>query len=460
MIGALLDHLWQSTLFAGCAGLLILTLRHNEAKTRYWLWFAASAKFLIPFSLLVDLGAALALPMPPLTGAMVKLQFVARAATPFTQSLPPAQPGINPLALSFALWLAGFFTVLLIWFTRWRRIHAVLSEAKLLPLAAPIPVKVTASTLGPGLFGVFRPVLLLPEGITRHLTPLELRAVLDHELCHWERGDNLTACVHMLVEALFWFHPLVWWLGAKLIAERENACDESVVAYGNEAGVYADGILKVCRFYAIPPPPLAAAILSADLEGRLQGIMGGQVRSELGKAQKILIAACAVLTIALPVITGWSGPARNDIYRSDAAVAGNFTEGTLRRSIALLQMGKLRPFEKDVDLRHEDTTSRAACESHFRAVLHVLEKGYGKFAPLYPQRAKNDQDWLPMALTWKNGVGNSRYQEATVYMSAETAHVWDARRRLEGRTIDAAAVWSAGSESTDSVCLTEITVRV
>ena len=56
---ALGDHLWQSTLFAVVAGLLTLILRNNHARARYWLWLAASMKFLIPFSLLVALGSHL-----------------------------------------------------------------------------------------------------------------------------------------------------------------------------------------------------------------------------------------------------------------------------------------------------------------------------------------------------------------------------------------------------------------
>ena len=50
------NHLWQSTLFAVVAGLLTLMLRKNQARARYWLWMAASLKFLIPFSLLVGIG--------------------------------------------------------------------------------------------------------------------------------------------------------------------------------------------------------------------------------------------------------------------------------------------------------------------------------------------------------------------------------------------------------------------
>src|SRR5207253_4891867 len=57
---ALGNHLWQSTLFAVTAGLLTLILRKNHARARYWLWLAASVKFLIPFSLLISIGSHLA----------------------------------------------------------------------------------------------------------------------------------------------------------------------------------------------------------------------------------------------------------------------------------------------------------------------------------------------------------------------------------------------------------------
>jgi beta-lactamase regulating signal transducer with metallopeptidase domain len=457
MIAALLDHLWQSTLFLGCAALLTLMLRRNPARIRYRLWLAASLKFLLPFSLLIKLGGALAIPLPAIAMPVTGLALVGDTAMPFAASLPrnaASVQGFDPLILLAALWLFGFSIVFFIWCARLRRIHTALKDSASFSLAAPIPVRVTRAPLGPGLFGIFRPVLLLPEGITKELTERELRAVLDHELCHLERNDNFTAAIHMAVEALFWFHPLVWWLGARLIAERERACDESVVETGNDAGTYAEGILKVCRFYAMPPP-LAAGVLSADLEERLAGIMVRRGRAELRATQKALIGAAAMLAIAWPVMTGWTEAARDEFARSTGSATSSGAAKAVLSDRHIAQMKNLEAFEHDADLWNEDTTSKAGCESHFLALLQVLERSYGKFAPLYPQRVRNDQDQLPMSLTWKNGLGASRYQEATVYMSAETAHVWDAR----GGHVEAAAAWSAKSESADSVCLTEVDVR-
>ena len=55
-------------------------------------------------------------------------------------------------------------------------------------------------------------------------------------MCHIVRRDNLLALMQMLVSAVFWFHPLVWWIGARLVDERERACDERVLAPGRRPG--------------------------------------------------------------------------------------------------------------------------------------------------------------------------------------------------------------------------------
>jgi bla regulator protein BlaR1 len=60
-------------------------------------------------------------------------------------------------------------------------------------------------------------VLLLPDGIFDRLTSAQLRAVIAHELCHVRRKDNLIAAMHMFVETAFWFHPLLSWIGKRMV---------------------------------------------------------------------------------------------------------------------------------------------------------------------------------------------------------------------------------------------------
>ena len=112
----------------------------------------------------------------------------------------------------------------------------------------------------PGVFGIARPVLAWPAGISQRLNDAQLEAVLAHEVCHLRRRDNLTAALHMLVEAVFWFNPLVWWVGARLVEERERACDEQVLLLCAEPQAYAESILKVCEFCVQAPLECVAGV--------------------------------------------------------------------------------------------------------------------------------------------------------------------------------------------------------
>src|SRR5206468_10981065 len=100
-------------------------------------------------------------------------------------------------------------------------------------------VMVSADLMEPAVLGIWRSVLLIPQDVFDRLTAAEQRAIVAHELCHVRRRDNLAAAVHMVVEAIFWFHPIVWWIERRLVDERERACDEAVIGAGIEPRAYA-----------------------------------------------------------------------------------------------------------------------------------------------------------------------------------------------------------------------------
>jgi len=75
---------------------------------------------------------------------------------------------------------------------------------------------------------------LLPEGLLERLTPAQSQTIITHELCHVRHRDNLIASIHMFVETVSWFHPLVWWIGKRMVEERERACDEEVLLVQRE----------------------------------------------------------------------------------------------------------------------------------------------------------------------------------------------------------------------------------
>lgn len=349
---AIADHLWQSTLFAFAAALLTLALRKNQARHRYWLWLAASLKFLIPFSLLAAIGARLPLAHDPIA-FVARLNATAGAAVrPFSQDVPALasvpllaapQPNTHPLpSFLIAFWLCGFFLVLFVSFLRWQKVAAVARRAA--PLRAGrefaalrqieratgarrrTEIRLSSASLEPGVFGILHPVLLWPQGISAHLTDAQIESIVAHELGHIRRRDNLTAVLHILAEAIFWFHPLVWWIGTRLVAERERACDEQVLEFGSERAVYAEGILRTCEFCSVAPLACVSGITGADLERRIVRIMTQSSAREIGLAKKFLLAAAGFAAIALPISSGmFRATSRSAIHPSAIFAAQHAT---------------------------------------------------------------------------------------------------------------------------------------
>jgi beta-lactamase regulating signal transducer with metallopeptidase domain len=308
MIPALVDHLWQSSLVVLLAWALTSLLRRNGAHLRYWIWLAASLKFLVPFSWLALVGGQFAeagTAVAPYETIGTARQVAAPFIAPATYLAPSAGTSFASIEiLALAVWALGFVALTARWFLGWRELKSVVRLATPSTVAAPIPVLSSASLHEPGVVGIRRPVLLLPDQLTAQLEDRQLRAVLEHELCHVRRRDNLTSALHMIVEAAFWFHPLVWWVGARLIREREHACDEAVLRSGHEAQTYAEGILKVCRHYVASTLPCVSGVSGADLQTRLESIMKNETIVGLSRAKSLVLGVAASAIFAAPVIVG------------------------------------------------------------------------------------------------------------------------------------------------------------
>lgn len=303
----IVDHLWQSSLIAAVAWLLAKSLRDNGAHLRYWVWFAASMKFLVPFSLLVSLGTILAPPAElRLSAAPVgeTSEFVTSLWMPAASQVTGGQEIATFMEWLPVVWALGFAGLLARWCMQWVRIQRLVRSAVPSGSVGALPILTSRFIGEPGVAGVLRPVLLLPEGILERLTPAQFEAVLAHETCHVRRCDNLMAAMHVLVEAIFWFHPLVWWIGARLVVERERACDESVVRSGHEPRTYAEGILKVCQSCVRSNPDFVAGVTGAHLMTRLEGIMTNDVSTRLNHGKRWMLGLAATATLALPVFIG------------------------------------------------------------------------------------------------------------------------------------------------------------
>jgi uncharacterized protein (TIGR03435 family) len=333
------NHLWQSTLFAAAVALAAVALRRKHAGVRYALWLAASIKFVVPFAAFDAIGAAIgsrvAMHVPPpapgvLTG-IADTPFVistapgAAAATAAARAMTPYDGVVWSMVL-LVIWAAGCALVLAVWTVRfaraWRMVRlatpyedgrevAILRRVEVSggPCGRPrlLAVRLSDATIEPGVFGIWRPVLLWPRAMSEHLSDDQIETILVHELSHVRRRDNLTALVHGFVQALCWFHPVVWWIGARLVDERERACDEAVVRAGRDRQTYAESLLKTCQFCVGAPVTCMAGVTGSDLKRRITSIMAAPAGARLGITARTAFALAIAAIVAVPVINGAAG---------------------------------------------------------------------------------------------------------------------------------------------------------
>ena len=334
---AFANHLWQSTAFALVVWALTWMLRKNHARVRYALWLGASAKFLLPLSLLIwvgNLGAGNLWPHAPRQMVPIVYSTVNFVEAPFTENLPPSsalahsptmwerQAAIVPIALGI-LWALGAGVVLVVWWNRWRAASAILRKTTLAVEGRELgilrrvelrfqkqmprnflPLRLSAERMEPAVFGLFRPALVWPRQLSERLDDEQIEAILAHELMHVKRRDNLTAALHMLVEAVFWFHPLVWWMDRQMMKEREQACDQAVVAMGGDVETYAESLLQTCRFCIESRLPCVAGVTGAELKERVAGILSARVLMRMTWPKKLLLISVGIVSLAVPVVAG------------------------------------------------------------------------------------------------------------------------------------------------------------
>src|SRR5438045_8014050 len=127
--------------------------------------------------------------------------------------------------------------------------------ARRLRVSRPIRVLQSAAVQVPAVIGWLRPVILLPASALTGLTPLQLDALLAHELAHVRRYDYLVNLIQSVIETLLFYHPAVWWVSQQVREEREHCCDGLAVAVCGDPHFYASALLSMERLRVTTPTP-------------------------------------------------------------------------------------------------------------------------------------------------------------------------------------------------------------
>lgn len=297
----------RGTLLLGAAALAAALMRRRSAAARHLVWGLAMVSLLaLP---------ALSLVMPHWELAFVSVDAIHPALlVPGARAAALAALPWETMAL--ALWAAGALIALVrlavaqaavrvlarraqpIAGGEWK--ERMESAARELGITRAVPLLRASGGAMPMTWGILRPAVLLPaeaDGWTAE----RQRVVLLHELAHVARRDCLWQLAASLGCAMYWFHPGAWWAAHRMREEREQACDDRVLAAGTRASDYAGHLLAVARAFRPARLTAAAAVGMAarsQLEDRVVAVLDG-ARARDSVSARVALACAAVGALAL-----------------------------------------------------------------------------------------------------------------------------------------------------------------
>ncbi len=310
---------WKGTVLVAAAWVASLALRRASAATRHLVWCAALAGLV----LLPALLAVVPWWTVPAPGPLVsQTALVVRAAAPL------AAPATAPAGSDWVLvgWASGAIAVAA-WFLAgaWRLVRIERCAGAVADAEVPVRLGQSDRIRVPLVWGLWRPVILLPAEATQWDAE-HRRMVLLHEMGHIVRHDGWTQALAQLACVLYWFHPLVWLAAARMRQEREQACDDRVLAAGVKASDYAGRLLEMAG--SLRPLPGAVAMAQrSGFEGRLLALLDqNRRRGDLTRRAAVL-AAAAVLALLVPLAALRAAPGAGSVVGTVYDVSGGVVPG-------------------------------------------------------------------------------------------------------------------------------------
>ena len=326
---ALVDFVWEGTLIALAAALLLWALRRRAPRVRYAVACAALAVMLAaPVAAVLSVSGTPADPViaasydvaaPPLRTATA-LDRVVHVTGANAANSGAWQSAPRVLTMVVLLWLAGVIVLLgrlSVGWIRIRRLHGDslrmapsrwtgvgTTLAARLHLSAAIRFIDAVSVDTPVVIGWLRPVVLLPVAALASLTPAQVEAILAHELAHVRRHDFVVNMLQAVAETLLFYHPAVWWLSSRIRVEREQCCDDVAVEMCGDAVTYAEALVHLASWSTAPA--LSVGATAGPLLDRVRRVLRLEPRPVRGSAA---FGLAALLAVAAVFVAGFRTPA-------------------------------------------------------------------------------------------------------------------------------------------------------
>lgn len=314
MLEIMIEAALRAAFIAAAALAMLWSLRVRAAAVRHRVWTVVMLAMLaLPLAIAITPDLNLPVLPPTYAEAPVVLAPSTGSAAPAAAPTAPVTLEVEPApswhwqAWLLAVYLAGAATLLARLAVGTARVRVVAREA------AVVNGRLTSARIAtPCTFGWLSPKILLPADWTRWSAG-QLAVVLDHERAHVTRRDPLVQWLALLNRAVFWFHPLAWFLERHLAALAEEACDDSVLAHGHSPADYSQQLLDVARAAGRRPalPLVGMAMSGSALPKRIAKILDGGTHAPASRATVAGAGALAtVAAVVLGTVTIAQEPAR------------------------------------------------------------------------------------------------------------------------------------------------------
>lgn len=251
-----------SVLAVAILGIQLLSRRWLPAQWRYALWLPMLLVLVLPVLPTVPFGL-----FPWKSSQPIRVETQNTAISGGLETAKPSEivvkkpsASVSPLAIAWLIGAGGVFAAGIVGYRRKMRritrnqmsVKKSLAEAiKISALEAGIGraprVIVSSAVESPAVTGIFRPSLLLPAEFPNGFNDEETRLILLHEFTHLKRQDLVVNGLSCVLQAVHWFNPILWFAFARMRADREAACDASVLSLGttDRRAAYGGALLKL-----------------------------------------------------------------------------------------------------------------------------------------------------------------------------------------------------------------------
>ena len=341
---------WQAALMGLAVLGVALLARKASPRFRYFLWCLLLLKLCLPPSLAFVTGAgqwvlpkqaaavswaaphstAVAAPSPEGVAAPARLApgpeparsvSAPRAIMPTTAPAARAAFHLSWPAALFGSWCLGVLAIVFLFLVQHRRMGRLLAAARpvhdagvlrlleeartALGISSRVTLVSVENLHSPILFGVLRPRIAIPRAALESLPPEQIRPILLHELAHLRRKDLWVSFVQLLVQVLYWLHPVVWLANRQLRRERELIVDDIVLAQlPGQRESYSASLLNIVKQGAqrqfFTPAYVGIVETSGSLAQRLQRILNGKRTLSLRLGWAGVVALVALSLVLIP----------------------------------------------------------------------------------------------------------------------------------------------------------------